>query len=186
MSEFPVEFDEEFDDIPVLQDDMDANEHAEKIRYWQDYRNRMIEHLKRQIEAINAKCDSAINYHSSLLSNYLHRIPHRVTKTQESYKLPCGTIVVTREHDGIKKPDKAMEKAIIDRLKKDGENGFVKTAESLDWQSYKKQLTMKDGKVVDSTTGEIVDDVQIEHVSANLVMRFENVEDEKHGTVSAS
>ena len=185
MSEFPVEFEEELDDIPVLQDDMDANEHAEKIRYWQNYKARMVEHFKRQIEAVETKCDSAIGYHTSLLSNYLHRIPHRVTKTQESYDLPCGKIVVTRDHDSIKKPDKVAEKEIIARLKKDGGNEFVNTAETLNWQAYKKQLTMKDGKVVDSTTGEIVGDVQIEHVSANLVVRFEKVEEKENGVQDA-
>ena len=184
MNEFPMaEMPEEIDDIPILQDDMDADEHARKIQYWQNYRAVMIEHLKRQIEAVNAKCDSIIGYHTSLLSNYLHRIPHKITKTQESYLLPCGRMVMTRAHDAIKKPDKEAEKGIIERLKKDGSEELIKVSESLDWQGYKKHLKMDNGKVVDTTTGEIVSDVQIEHVDANLVMRFENAEGENDGTV---
>lgn len=184
MSEFPLaEMPDEIDDLPILQDDMDADEHARKIQYWENYRTIMIDHLKRQIEAVNTKCDSIIGYHTSLLSNYLHRIPHKITKTQESYMLPCGRMVLTRAHDSIKKPDKDGEKAVISRLKQDGETYFIKTSESLDWANYKKQLKMDNGKVVDKTTGEIIDDVQIEHVDASLVMRFENVEGNEDGTV---
>lgn len=186
MEDFTMEFEDEIDDIPVLRDDMDANEHAEKIRYWENYKARMVEHLKRQIETVQMRCDSAIGYHKSLLSNYIHRIPHRVTATQESYKLECGTIVVTREHDSIKKPDKASEKGIIERLEKDGDVSLIKTEKSLNWATYKKELAIDNGKVINKTTGEIVDDVQIEHVDANLVMRFEDREDNKNGTVSDS
>ena len=97
--------------------------------------------------------------------------------------LQCGRMVLTKAHDTIKKPDKDGEKVIIERLKKDGSEELVKVEESLNWQGYKKHLKIDNGNVVDTTTGEIVTDVQIEHVDANLVMRFENAEDENDGTV---
>lgn len=180
------EDDEVFASESIIQNDMEADDHVRKIRYWQGYRDRMVDHFQKQIQLVTEKAESAISYHSHLLESYLATIPHKVTRTQESYQLPSGGLKVTRAHDAIVKDS---EDKILLQLAQRGDNRFtkVKTTESLDWASYKKCLSIIDGKVYDVETGEAVDGAKVEHVEPKFSVKFNDDEEgSDNGEIQAS
>lgn len=178
---------ESFENAPILEDDVEAEQCIRTIKFWERERDKMVDHYKRQIEVVTEKANQKISYQQYLLNNYFNRIPHRETKTQECYDLPSGKLVMRKEHDALRKPTKEEEQGILLRLAEEGVRSFTKIKESLDWDNYRKQLSIVDGKVVDKTTGECIDDVAIEHVEAKFAVRMNDDEEEnQNGTVSAS
>ena len=166
-------------DMPVLQDDMDAEEHMRKIRYWERYEAEMVAHFQKQIAAAKEKAASRIEWHKRLLYDYFARVPHDSTKTQESYALPSGRLVYKRATEKMVRPQD--EKGFLLHLAEEGITEYTKTKieESLDWQGYKKRLKIVDGVVVDKETGEIVDEVGIEQVEPDFVIKLDEDEEEK-------
>lgn len=166
-------------DMPILQDDMEADEHMQKIRYWQDYETKMVDHFERQIELVREKTKSRIEWHKHLLQNYFARVPHNVTKTQESYPLRSGKLYLTKAKETLVKPEKDEEKQFLLYLAESGITGYTKTKieESLDWKEYKKRLQIVDGKAVDKETGEIVD-IQVAQVEPKFDFKLEEEENE--------
>lgn len=173
---------EEVVDMPILQDDMEADEHMEKIRYWQNYEAQMTEHFQKQIALVHEKATSRIEWHKQLLRNYFVRVPHNSTKTQESYPLRSGKLVMTKATEKLVKPEKDKEKELLLFLAESGITEYTKTKieESLDWASYKKRLKIVDGRAVDKETGEIVD-VQVEEVEPKFDFKL-NEEGNENGT----
>ena len=157
-------------DMPILQNDMEAEEHMEKIRYWNDYEDRMVKHFEEQIKLVREKAEARRAYHKHLLYDYFARVPHNSTKTQESYPLRSGKIVMKRATEKLVQPKDDDEKMFLLYLAENGIKGFSKTKveEHLDWINYKKRLSIIDGQAVDKETGEIVDGIRVEKVEASF------------------
>ena len=84
-------------------------------------------------------------------------MPHKATKTKESYRLLSGTL--TRKYGGAQmKQDDAQ---LVQYLKDSGQLEFIKTEEKPKWGEFKKRLEIMGGSAVDKETGEIVEAVQI-------------------------
>ena len=138
--------------------DQDAEWCLLQIRRAEAEKKRWKEHYKEALESITASCDATIGRMEHFLHAYYLTVPHKKTKTEENYALPSGKIMVktqnvTFEYD---------ESELIEWLKSK-KKGFVKTKESLDWESLKDTLTVI-GETVADDDAEIIPCIKaVEH-----------------------
>lgn len=124
---------------------------------WRDFYQHKIDH-----EA--AKAARTVDFMSTKLRDYFAKVPHHTTKTQESYELPSGKLVLkAQQPEYVKKED-----VLIDWARRTGRTGYIKTVEkvSFDWSAMKKDLSDQfsisdEGFVVDKQTGEILDGLEV-------------------------
>ncbi len=111
----------------------------------------MIRDYTEKIEAYDKKADSDAAYLKSLLSVYFLTVPHKVTKTQETYKLASGTLKLKNPGPTYNRNDEMLMNAFPE---------FVKTRRELDWKGLKGSIdaVMMDGtlRAVCRDTGEII------------------------------
>ena len=119
-----------------------------------------------QTDKIKDKCGRRIQYLEAQLQQYFRRVPHKVTKTQESYQLPGGKLVVKKQAPEYERDDEL----ILSWLKANDEERFVKVKESVDWSELKKKIDVlqltADGErvaeqVVFTETGEVVPGITV-------------------------
>ena len=99
---------------------------------------------------------TAAIYFAALLADYFETVPHKATKTQESYSLPSCKLVLKAQQ-----PEFNRDEAVLcDYLDKKGRDDLVKITRRADWAALKKTLkVMEDGTCVDAD-GEVVEGVQ--------------------------
>ena len=96
-------------------------------------------------------CELTIANMESLLQSYFDTVPHKETKTQESYQLPSGKLVFKKQAPEYKKNDPE----VIEWLLNNGGEKFVKTVPVLDWAALKKCITVV-GETVADENGEVI------------------------------
>ena len=165
----------------VIETDHTADWAVKSIRETERERDRLIsiaqcqiDDLNAQIEDIKTKYNKKTAFLKSCLYDYMEKVPHKKTKTQESYQLLSGKLVLVKETQKLVPGDK-----LVDYLKNNEMSNFVKVKESVDWANVKKLLVIKDGVVINSTTGEIVDAdiVKLEDVPASFNVKFDDNEE---------
>ena len=107
-----------------------------------------ISFYKQRKEEIRAAVERKTAYLTSLLQLYFGTVPHKATKTQETYALPSGKLKMKLPTQSIDHDDNVLMERYPD---------FVQVKPSLAWGELKKRLTIQGGVVIDKTTGEIVD-----------------------------
>lgn len=128
-------------------------EHRAEIEKW-------AAHFKGQMDRITATEEASIAYLTRLLSDYFPTVPHKSTKTEESYRLPSGKIYLKSQQ-----PRYERDEAVMTEWAKENRPELVKTVttESTDWNTLKKSTTVLDsGDVADALTGEIIPGVKAE------------------------
>lgn len=101
--------------------------------------------------------ESKTAYLKGLLNGYFLTVPHKETKTQETYKLPSGKLVYK-----YAKPKYEVDNLVLaDFLANNGYNEFVEVTPKAKWGDFKKLVDVVDGKVVDEN-GQIVEGVSVE------------------------
>ena len=100
---------------------------------------------------INETCDLTIHNMKEMLRDYFETVPHKVTKTEENYRLPSGKLVMKKLGPEFDYNDTEL----IEWLKNNKPGQYIKTKESVDWISLKKTLTVV-GEIVADDTGEII------------------------------
>lgn len=83
--------------------------------------------------------------------------PHKTTKTKHSYRLLSGTLVKKIGGRTMKQDDDAL----LAYLKASDNEDMIQTTEKPKWGEFKKRLEIVGGQIVDKTTGELVEGVQI-------------------------
>lgn len=163
-------------DSVEVETDMDAEARLEKIRGWEAFRKRWLDHYQKKIDEVNERADRNIAWHKYHLARFFRSVPHKSTKTQLSYDLPSCQLVMKKECDKINKPSADDMARILLRLTEEKDTAFIKTqtTQSVDWNEYKRFLSIVDGSVVDMRTGEQVDDVKITHVEPEFVLKFKD------------
>lgn len=122
-----------------------------------DWACRKIAEEKAELDRIRELAEAQIQKIEEKLAEYFETVPHKATKTKESYRLLSGTL--TRKYGGAQmKQDDAQ---LVQYLKDSGQLEFIKTEEKPKWGEFKKRLEIMGGSVVDKETGEIVEAVQI-------------------------
>jgi len=129
-----------------------------------------------ELKNIEAEREKWTTYYNDLLANFLEEcerrevnekarlqayfasVPHKVTKTQESYQLPSGKLVFKKQAPDYQRD----EAAVLDWARASENYEIIKVKESLDWAGLKKRLkTTENGEVVDAETGEVVPGIKV-------------------------
>lgn len=144
-------------DTPFIVDnDQKAEWAARKIREARQDTQKWTEYYERQLSAIRRANEDTEAYFVALLADYFETVPHKATKTQESYSLPSCKLVLKAQQ-----PEFNRDEAVLcDYLDKKGRDDLVKITRRADWAALKKTLkVMEDGTCVDAD-GEVVEGVQ--------------------------
>lgn len=137
-------------------DDKSAEWCIRKIREARAEKQRWAEYYREQQRKIDQEADGTISYFEALLADYFESVPHKRTKTQESYQLPGGKLVRRQQA-----PEYQRDEASLLPWLKENAPALVKVTESADWAALKKQLVIApDGETVATEDGEIVPGVK--------------------------
>ena len=137
--------------------------------------NHQIEELNAQIEEIREKYDRKTAFLKGCLAMYMNDVPHKETKTQETYQLLTGKLVLKKaSHKMVPNDD-----ALVKYLETEKCSELIKVIRKPDWATVKKSLAIMDGDVVNIMTGEVIDPaiVAIEDVPASFDIKFNKEEE---------
>ena len=156
----------------IIDNDKKADWAIEQIKEKEEERDRLIEialqkieDLNIQIENLKTKCDNDTGYLKGLLAEFFGTVPHKETKTQESYQLLSGKLIYKKPSVKINFDGEALIKEL------DGTE-YVETKKTLKWGEYKKTLVINGDDVIDSETGEVVEACTLEEVPASFEVKF--------------
>lgn len=149
----------------VIDTDAKAEWALRKIKEARADRDTWVAWYKEKIVEITAQTDADTANLERMLLDYFASVPHKKTKTQESYKLPGGKLVLKTQNPEYKRDDKT----VIEWLKQNGQDNFVKVKEELDWAGLKEATEIFNGRIV-TEDGEIVPGVEVLDREAKFVV----------------
>jgi len=115
-----------------------------------------IEEYEMKIQVYQGQHENKIAYFKGLLNGYFNSVPHKATKTQESYSLPSGKL-------RLKYPTPKFdidEEVLADYLADNGFDDYLKVIPRPQWGTFKKTVEVVGDKVVDEN-GQIVQGVTV-------------------------
>jgi hypothetical protein len=121
-----------------IKNDKEAEWAMRKIREANEDKEFWKAHYDQQYKSVCYTNDLTISNMESLLQTYFGTVPHKVTKTEENYSLPSGKIMMKKQDPYYDRDDEK----IIEWLKKNKGEKYVKVEEKLDWAAFKKTLTV--------------------------------------------
>ena len=119
-------------------------------------RDELIAYYEDQIAKVKADADYKIGFIDRALFAFFQTVEHKKTKTQESWSIPAGKLILKKQAPEFKRD----EKTVIEWLKQNDGSQYVKTVESLDWANLKKDSTVVGNTIVNSD-GEIIPGVEV-------------------------
>ncbi|MBP5291065.1 MAG: host-nuclease inhibitor Gam family protein, partial [Lachnospiraceae bacterium] len=114
------------------------------------------------------KLKSETGYLKGMLFGYFEKVEHKATKTQETYRLLDGSLVFKLPQRKIVQPENNAE---LVKYLKDNAPMLVETIEKPAWGEFKKNLTLTDDGVVDTTTGEKLDFIKTEESEGSFEVK---------------
>lgn len=135
----------------IVTDDKTAEWCLQKIHEAEEEKASWKEHYDRQYQGICASCDATIANMMHYLEVYFGTVKHKVTATEENYRLPSGKLVLKKQSTDFERDDAA----VISWLKENGGEKFIKVKEVLDWAALKKTLSVCGESVADED-GQII------------------------------
>lgn len=148
---------EAFQETFKIDNDKKADWAVQQIKESESERDRLITlaqdqiaELQDRIKELTNRCENETKYLKSCLAQYFETVKAKETKTQKSYKLLSGTLVLKKPSEKIEHDDKALLEWLAD-------TEYIKIERSVDWAEYKKKLTVQDNLVIDTETGEVVE-----------------------------
>ena len=139
----------------TIQDDTAAEWALTKIRERNAERDRIVstcQAMAREYEAKardeQEKAQRDNSYLEFALREYFETVPHKATKTQESYRLPGGALKLKQQAPELERDDAVLMEAYPE---------FVLTTRRLQWAELKKTRVEIAGEAaIDRETGEII------------------------------
>lgn len=120
-------------------------------------RDELIDFYKARIKAVEEDAAFKLANIDRALYAFFQTVPHKKTKTQESYQHPLGKLVLKTQAPEFKRDDKT----VIAWLKKSPDTvRYIKTKEELDWSSLKADTTVLGNQIV-NTDGEVIPGVEV-------------------------
>lgn len=154
MSELLNDAREEF----TVTDDAAAEWCMKKIRKIESDRAMWKAHYEAQMEKVNKAADDDVAYFTAKLEEYFANVPHKTTKTQESYTLPGGKLIRKKQQPKFETDDEAL----VPWLEENFMSQLVKVKKSADWAALKKVCSVTpDGEHVATDEGEIIPGVTV-------------------------
>lgn len=152
-----IELDEEdLQDVAIFDDDSaeymlrrirEANEQCERMEAW----------YTRQLEKCREVRDRTVAWAENNLRGYFEMVPAKATKTQRSYELPGGKLVLKHQAPKFETKDEEL----VPWLKANRPE-LVKIKESSDWENLKKELKISpEGTSMVTEDGEIVPGITV-------------------------
>ena len=145
MSELMKEIEEKTDGLFRVEDDLTAEWCLEQIRNANEEKAKWKEFYNSRYQSVCETCDRTIANMEAMLHAYFDTVPHKVTKTQENYALPSGKLVFKQQEPEYIRDDTE----VIEWLKANGGERFIKTKETLDWSGLKDTLNVMGETVAD-------------------------------------
>lgn len=141
-----------------VSDDKSAEWCLTKIREARQEAEKWKEHYRLQMEKVQKEAADTVAFFEGLLSEYFDTVPHKETKTQQSYSLPSGKLVRKQQQPQFTTDDAAL----VPWLKSNAMTELIKVKESADWAALKKLVTVTpDGESVMDENGEVVPGVVV-------------------------
>lgn len=138
----------------VIDTDDKADWAIRKIRAAQSERDRRLQVCRSAIASyqqtmtkVSEEASREINYFTALLSTYFAGVEHKETKTQETYWLPSGRLMLKKASEKIVPCDTALMDLYPD---------YIEDKPQLRWGELKKRLSIVDGAVIDRESGEVL------------------------------
>ena len=116
---------------------------------------KQIQFYQEKIKEAKEKHDSKTGYLKGKLMEYFLTVPHKATKTQETYSLPSGKLKLKYPQPEYKRDDATLIKWLKERDMTD----YIKTKEEPQWGELKKVTQIAGDKAC--IDGEIIDGIQI-------------------------
>jgi Bacteriophage Mu Gam like protein. len=138
-----------------VDNDSNADWALRKILEARADRDRRVEHYKRQIAHEEEACSRVESFFGEHLQRYFATLPVRETKTQKSYSLPSGKLVLKRRQPEYKRENDTLCAWLIGM-------GLSDCVEHIDtykalWANLKPLTESRDdGSVVYAESGEII------------------------------
>lgn len=149
----------------VIDTDAKAQWALDKIHEARKDRDMWVKWYTDKIAEIKAQTDFDTMNLERMLAEYFATVPHKKTKTQESYKLPGGKLVLKVQNPEFRRDDKA----VIDWAKANGFGQYVKVEEKLAWAELKDATAVFEGHIV-TEDGEIIPGVEVINREAKFVV----------------
>lgn len=127
-----------------------------------------IETFERRKEQAVSDCENRTAFLLNALADYFSRVPHKATKTQESYALPSGKLVLRHPSPKIVRDEGKLLKWARENFP-----NLIATTENVDWANLKKALKAVDDHYIDPKTGVVVDGVKLEELPDSFDVKTE-------------
>ena len=145
-------------------DDSAAEWALVKLREEENESKRIVDQCQAQIDFYQSRIQQeqerlshSSGFLKAQLMEYFATVPHKKTKTQETYRLPSGNLKLKYGKLQYRHDDKALLKFLQDRDMTD----YIKTTQAPKWGDIRKTLVPAGDKAVNSD-GEIVEGVTVE------------------------
>lgn len=131
-----------------------AEERAETQRYV-DTCQSMVTEYQEKIRKAQESGKNKTAFLESQLNTYFQGVKRKITKTQETYKLPAGTLRLKYQSPEFVRD----ETQLINWLKNNSMNNLIKVEEKPNWAELKKSVKVS-GETVVTEDGQIVEGVK--------------------------
>jgi hypothetical protein len=108
-----------------------------------------------KIQKYKEKLDKDTSYLKGQLQQYFLTVPHKSSKTQETYKLPSGTLKLKYQKPKFVFDD---EKLLM-YFRQHNYAGYIQHTFTPKWAEFKATIMVSGENVIDTVTGEVVDGV---------------------------
>lgn len=149
----------------VIDDDSKADWAVRKIAEAEAEKQRWKDYYARAYETIASRQDGRIEYLKRLLMAYFETVPHKETKTQASYGLPSGKLVLKRQA-----PTHDVDDAVLLPWLKENMPQAIKVKESSSWTDMLKGGAAINGGALVTADGEIIPGVTITEREAKFAI----------------
>ena len=152
---------EEEKEIWRVEDDLAADWCLDKIRESKAEYNRFemvakakIQQIEQALKKEKEKMENEVSFFESKLREYFETVKAEETKTLKKYKLPSGELRMKKSQVTF---DYDKKKLLEVADKYENMQEYVKIKKDFDWVNFKKNLTIKDNKIINKNTGEVVE-----------------------------
>lgn len=149
----------------VIDTDAKAGWALKKIAEARSDRDTWVAWYESKINEIKEQTDFETMRLEMMLAEYFATVPHKKTKTQESYSLPGGKLILKTQNPEYKRDDKK----VIAWLKENSGGQYVKVKEELDWAGLKAATAVIGDKVA-TEDGEFVPGIEVIERDAKFVV----------------
>jgi len=122
---------------------------------------KMIEEYQDKINMYQEQILQKEQYTKDVIYSLIEIDKMKDTKTQKSYQLVSGKVIIPKDKYTIKLKSEYDESKIPEE--------YITVKRSVNWGEYKKQLNIHGNEVINKETGEIVDNVEIEKVEGGKI-----------------